>query len=95
VDVPRPRTRRLRRLVQRAYPAERAQLRRLQPYLTGSYPDWPAAATAADVVQKVEELLMMNNILVTEHIGDEFQLERDRAWLREVRDRAHRASNGE
>ena len=82
-------------MVRRFYPAELEHLRGLLPYLTGSHPEWPADATAADVMQKVDTLLSMNHFLVAEHIGDEFQLERDRAWLREVRDRANRASNGE
>lgn len=75
--------------------AELEHLRGLLPYLTGLHPEWSAEATAAAVLRTVEALLSMIRILVAEHIGDEFQPERDRAWLREVRGRANRISNGE
>lgn len=63
MDARWPRTRRFRRMVRRFYPAELEHLRGLLPYLTGSHPEWPAEATAAEVVQKVDALLSMNHIL--------------------------------
>jgi hypothetical protein len=95
--VPWPaRTRRLRRAVREVYAAEIQHLHNLLPYLTAEHPEWPVKETAADLVKKADDLLRMNDMVKTEHLEDQFRLERDRAWIREVRDRATRISgNGD
>jgi hypothetical protein len=83
-------------LVRRVYEAELQHLHHLLPYLAAEHPEWPVKETAADLVKRADDLLRMNDMVETENREHEFRLERDRAWIREVRDRATRISgNGD